>query len=324
MGGQINMAFRFSDGEAVCFDRWTNNVKWNLAKPELLQGDEQVVLDYIAMTRNNDFIVDPHYNGRPVRLSTSGYGLILIDFQTKTIIDVNGYTALFNSFSPFLMMRPVKPKGFRSKIDFMSYKDDYEALREAEKAERADWKYEWSEDHGEQFKPFLDANMRVFRYDWRTKQKTFYQGAEAIPVIETDAREDHAGVQWGVDVESLGWTYFNRLDGHDDKRAALAKAREIKFPFTRAEGLNRTAPPPKSRGKNTKPEEIKARYLFMKMKEMPEFKHLDGQPFDALTKQAKAALLESGRTMSDKLFEESQLKDFINATSMKIVISATA
>lgn len=294
MGGSINMAFRFSDGEACCFDRWTNNVKHNLAKPALLQGDEQVARDYIAMTRNNDWSLDAYAPGRPVRLSNGEYGIIAIDFQSNTIIDVNGYTTLFDRFSPRLMFQ-------------RNYDNDI---------------LEWDRPYSENFLTFVNSGFRIFRRDFDTKQITYYTGAtEILPIVENDAIRDDWKITWGIDVENSGWVYHCGNDDDAGRRLALAKAREIGFPFTRKEGLNTDYPAPRSK-KNTSRDEKVARYLFQKLKDLPQYSHVDGKPWEALSKVSQKSLLIQASVTSDDAFKNCRLQDLIEATTHKVVISA--
>jgi dephospho-CoA kinase len=90
MGGSINVAFRFHDGEACCFNTWTGSVG-ALFNASVLDGDESSVREYIT-------------NLPPARLSMSGYGLILFDFLSRTIIVANSFTDGFSVYS-FLLRK---------------------------------------------------------------------------------------------------------------------------------------------------------------------------------------------------------------------------
>ena len=89
------MAFRFQNRDAYSFSTWTNAVPGWLAKLEIL-NDESICREFIRECELKD-----HYYSR-VRLSSGGeYGLILIDYITKTIIDHNSYAALFGNIHDF-------------------------------------------------------------------------------------------------------------------------------------------------------------------------------------------------------------------------------
>lgn len=299
MGGQINMAFRFADGEACCFDRWTNNV-WPLANLAILDGDEQPVRDYIAMTRNNDFTVDPHLNGRPVRLSTSGYGLILIDFMTQTIIDVNGYTSLFGGFHAFELR---KPMGDPDRDAYFSRR--YILVRDALASGRAVIRQHWPKGSDHRTVPSVER----------------LTGIESMEKIEKDTDDDRRDNGYAVfSIDVAPWRYVCGLDDERERTAALKVAREINFPFTRKEGLNANYPAPKVNRKASK-DEVKARYLWMRMKEREEYREFDGVPFERLSRASKTEMLQLGARMTDEQFRNAQLADFVGATSMKMAIS---
>ncbi len=98
MGGRIKVAIRFSDGEAFCVERWTNNINI-LSDYRILENDESFAREYIQMCRNNDFSDDSSDSGKQVDIKgfeDTEYGIIVIDFLTKTIIDCNIYTTLFS------------------------------------------------------------------------------------------------------------------------------------------------------------------------------------------------------------------------------------
>jgi hypothetical protein len=298
MGGQINMAFRFADGEACCFDRWTNNV-WPLADLRVLDGDETPVREYIAMTRNNDFTVDPYYNGRPVRLSTSNYGLILIDFVSKTIIDVNGYTTLFGAYHSFELRKPTGN-------DNPYFSRRYILVRDALASGRGVIRQHWPKGSDRHTVPTVER----------------LTGIESMARIDQDAdddRRDNGYALFSIDVAP--WRYVNGLgDDPKERREALKIAREIGFPFTRKEGLNANFPPPRANRKATK-DEVKARYLWMRMKEREEYAKFDGVPFDRLSKESRAEMLKLGSEFTDQQFQNAQLSDFVGATTMKVTIS---
>lgn len=297
MGGQINVAFRFSDGEACCFDRWTNNVGV-LSKIEILDGDEQPVRDYIAMCRNNDYVVDHDYNGKPVRVSTSGYGLILIDFVSKTIIDSNGYTSLFGGIAPF-------------------------SIRQGDEDDWHSRKYHL-------IKNALASGRGVIQKAYKRGKRgvapiiTRLSGIDAMEIILKIADEDRRDVgdyYVSYDIDTSPWVYHCSLADQDaERKAALDLARSIGFPMTRKEGLNKNYPYPKKR--KASPEEIRARFLWMQMKGLDEYKAFDGVPWERLSEETKGTILEMGKKMTPEQYKRFRLQEFISATTNVVSISA--
>lgn len=300
MGGQINMAFRFSDGEACCFDRWTNNMGV-LSNIDILDGDEQPVRDYIAMCRNNDYIVDPDYNGKPVRVSTSGYGLALIDFVSKTIIDCNCYTSLFGDIHSFSIREG-------DEEDWMAR--HYHLIKKALERGRGviEKRYEHKKAHQEPV---------IFRYD----------DVSALSGVMKKASADRNGLlppkyYYIYSIDTAPWTYYCTMGDHaSERKAALQLARDIGFPMTRKEGLNKNYPYPKQK-KEVAPEEIRARFLWMKMKSMDEYKNFDGTPWEKLSFHLQDTILDMGRKMTPDEYDQMRFQEFIGATTFNIRITA--
>lgn len=298
MGGSINMAFRFSDGEACCFDRWTNNMG-NLSKLEILDGDEQPVRDYIAMCRNNDYLADPDFTGKPVRVSTSGYGLVLIDYVTKTIIDCNGYSSLFGAIHGFQI--------------------------------REGGEDEWMARHYNLIKRALETGRGVIEARYNDKDRdaeavrTRLTGLDALPEIVKKAKRDRSFLKskyyYVYSIDTAPWSYnLSMGDYPSERKQALKIARDIGFPMTRKEGLNKNYPYPSS--KKIPFVERKARYLWIKMKELDSYKEFDGHPWEKLSDESKASILDMASVMTAEEFDELRFQDYLGATSLKIMISA--
>ena len=86
MGGSINIAARFNDGQAICVDGWTNFMPRMVLNQTTLSGDDAVVRETLMEAARSD-----HYAG-PQAFCASGYGMVAIDFVTKTIHSKQGYT----------------------------------------------------------------------------------------------------------------------------------------------------------------------------------------------------------------------------------------
>ena len=86
MGGTINIAARFNDGEAICIDGWTNFIPNMVMNDTTLSGDDSVVRETLLEVANHQ-----NYDG-PQPFRASGYGIVVIDFIDKTIHSMQGYT----------------------------------------------------------------------------------------------------------------------------------------------------------------------------------------------------------------------------------------
>jgi hypothetical protein len=93
MGGSVTVAIRLSDGTAVCQDHWTNSTSYWLKRPALYRSDEGARAYLAKYERERDPGRRYDY-GDPVRLGLGEYGIIVIDYVTRTILENNGYTDL--------------------------------------------------------------------------------------------------------------------------------------------------------------------------------------------------------------------------------------
>ena len=297
MGGSINMAFRFSDGEACCFNRWTNNMGV-LSCAEILEGDEGPVRDYIAMCRNNDYLVDPSYMGRPVNVSSTEYGLVIIDYLSKTIIDCNSYTSLFGNIHAF---------SIREGGEDDWYANNYTLIRKS-----------------------LERGRGVIEKAYRRGSSksiptiTRYDDISSLPVIMEKSRsdKDDLGDYFFIyEIDTAPWTYFSAYGDRKDRKRALELARGVNFPMNRKMGLN--ANYPSVRKKKVSSEEIKARFLWMKMKSLPEYSEFDGVPWEKLSRATMDAMLERAKTISSSEYDQMRAAEFLAATPLSVIIKAS-
>ncbi len=303
MGGQIKMAFRFANGEACCFERWTNNMG-RLSDLRILDGDEQPVRDYLAMTRNNDYIANPSAMGLPTNFGRGEYGFVLIDYQTKTIIDVNGYTHLFGNISPMSLTKPT------SSNDNGYFARWYILLRDT-----------------------LNSGRGIFRdvhnVETREVERTRLTGIDSLNIVDADIdferkrmrSHDYTPLSDLImyHVDTAPFTYISEMDDDCNFRKAFKMARDINFPFTRKEGLNANFPFPRKR--KASEQEIKARYLWMKMKELDEYKSFDGVPYDKLSKETINSILDNVNRLTEEDFRSLKFQDMIGSGTARVLIS---
>ncbi len=208
MGGSINIAFRFSDGEACCFDFWTNAMIV-LSDIRILDGNEQISRDYIAVNIRDG---GPYY-GRPQALQASEYGLVILDYKTQTIIDINDYTSLFGNVGDF----EIRPN---HKSDYFSRK--YDLLKSA-----------------------IDSDRSVIRHQYIGDNlvNTKLAGQTAHEQIIADSKDKHKEDGYVMyDIDTAPWVYHKRMKTPETITEARSMAREIGFPFSRKEGLNANYP----------------------------------------------------------------------------------
>jgi len=99
MGGPVAFATRFSNGDVVCMDVWTNPLPYLIkTKAVLLERNEQVVRNHYQECRGVmelDGVTPMHTD---VPLAPLGYGLIVLDFKTRSLMSMQNYTS-FDNFS---------------------------------------------------------------------------------------------------------------------------------------------------------------------------------------------------------------------------------
>lgn len=87
MGGSIAIAARFNDGQAICIEGWTNFIPAMVMNDTTLSGDDRIVRETLLKAAAVE-----HYGG-PVQLRKSGYGIVVLDFPSREIHSIQGYTS---------------------------------------------------------------------------------------------------------------------------------------------------------------------------------------------------------------------------------------
>lgn len=136
MGGSIALTLRTRDGQVFKQHRWTNPLPFFTKNPHFFEEDND---DYIEeyLNREND--------DEPWRfLAPMGYGLVVIDFQKKRLLSMQGYC----SFDDEL-------------FSFYEHNEDpgVEGLFEAKRIKKIRYttKSKKDEDHWKSFKPLSTA-----------------------------------------------------------------------------------------------------------------------------------------------------------------------
>lgn len=92
MGGAVKVVVRESDGTVHNMCRWTNNLTWWLHRPEFITNPDKLLKEYIEAKK------DSAYYSENDTLSPEGYGLVVIDAVTKTILSHQDYTDLNQTY----------------------------------------------------------------------------------------------------------------------------------------------------------------------------------------------------------------------------------
>lgn len=87
MGGSVNIAARFNDGETICLEGWTNFLSEMIVNTTTLSGDDSIVRRMLREVATSD-----HYAG-PQPFRRNGYGIVVIDFVGHRIHSMQGYTS---------------------------------------------------------------------------------------------------------------------------------------------------------------------------------------------------------------------------------------
>ena len=269
MGGVINIAIRFRDGTAVCQERWTNSFPHWFQDPKMFAGDEDHVRGYLAMVADNDYIVDPYAPGRPMRVGNNEYGLIVWDYMTNTFMDNNGYS------SP-VTFDPIHTGG-------MMRKDGFVALANAGmiSMETIRWGSGDRKDAIRERTPNLSP------------EDALRLGEEAS-VRDRRIADEGRYVRFLVDPAPM--TAYTFPEGTGGWKAYRTKLKEIGFPMTAKEGLNKSLRKlPKAR--EIDEQERMARRLYQDWKGTPEGADLKGTRFEELDDYIRTQFLAYGLDM---------------------------
>jgi hypothetical protein len=91
MGGSINVTVRKTDGQIFNLDSYTNSMPYWLRNIRIYNCDDTHLEEYIEEHRPTAQLI-------PTGTAPSGYGLVLVDYMTKTFLSMQGYCG-FDEFS---------------------------------------------------------------------------------------------------------------------------------------------------------------------------------------------------------------------------------
>ncbi len=81
MGGSINVTIRKEDETVYNMSKWTNDLPWFCQNVKFYEINNKHIQNYIDKTQPNEF----------TSLNPDGYGLVVFDFNTKTILSNQNY-----------------------------------------------------------------------------------------------------------------------------------------------------------------------------------------------------------------------------------------
>lgn len=296
MGGSINVAIRFPDGRAICQTRWTNNMPFWFKHPKMYSGDPEHLAGYLAMTRNNDYVLDPYATGRPARLVNNAYGLIVFDYVANVLLDNNGYSNPIN----FHIISAVDT-GRRTTITINS-----EGVTDSR--DSVPFKLE------ENFEACARAGI-LHRVTWNDDRTKTVEGPLSFEEVEARIREDYPRwrelyhVTYAADPAPLVYTKFEETNA--GTKAMRERLREIGFPRTKKEGLNADVPKIILAKGPVDELELKARKIFQRLKSSnDEWKATyDGVAWEKLPPNAQKTVLDFSAGMSKDDFRDLELMD---------------
>jgi len=109
MGGSIAVTARRANGEVIRMCRWTNPLPFFIQDARWIDADETHLDEYLEQWNsmradyeknepgNYEFNMTDVYAPYPF-LAPHGYGLVVIDYQTHTLLTMQGYSSLIEVF----------------------------------------------------------------------------------------------------------------------------------------------------------------------------------------------------------------------------------
>lgn len=269
MGGVVNVAVRFGDGTVVCQERWTNNISYWLKRPAIHAGEEGA-RDYLAMVRNNDHVIDPGSPGSLQPVENSEYGLVIVDYVNRVILDNNAYSNLA-SFAPVHAGGNMRSEAFEECAQAG-------ILRHRRRVYDRATSTMLSEEVGERL-----SGEEALRLGDEIHDRDFGDDRDEIRRAPQRIMDDFVIDPVGFTIEVLP---------QDDEGAMAARLKEIGFPTTLEEGVNAHLPPTQEGRQVTKQEET-ARRLFQEWKKTEGSKGAayDGVRYDDAPERVTTALM---------------------------------
>lgn len=205
MGGYLNIAARFNNGETICVEGYTNFLTSMIINPTTLSGDDSIVRSSLMeVAHHKDF-------KGPCKFQKSGYGIVVIDFIGKSIHSLQGYTSFTEK--SLIQLLDINATGWKGDVFEHKLNTDLEILLDMGKINILDYK---------------DTPSQPL-----TKET-------ALALLQ----EDHKGFMDGtgrqfyfVRIDTDPFTVFD-YDEDDSLTAMKVRLTSDGFPLNKTEGLN--------------------------------------------------------------------------------------
>ena len=117
MRGVLNVVIRKSDGKVFSFEKGTNYMPYFLTNMKFFNADESYIDDFIKKSKNK------------VPIAPLNYGMILIDYMTKTLLSSQGYCSMPDMADNIKFLMTVNNYDNTEKISIRDH-DEYNILKE--------------------------------------------------------------------------------------------------------------------------------------------------------------------------------------------------
>lgn len=205
MGGYLNVAARFNDGETICVEGYTNFLTSMIVNPTTLSGDDSLVRSsLLEVAKHEDF-------KGPCKFQKSGYGIVVIDFIEKSIHSLQGYTSFTDK--SLIQLLDINATGWKGNVFEHKLNPDLEILLDMGKID-------------------------ILEYNGVSRQPLTKDTALTL------LQEDHNGFMDGsgrqfyfIRINTDPFTVFE-YDEDDSLLAMKVRLKSGGFPITKSEGLN--------------------------------------------------------------------------------------
>lgn len=224
MGGSINIAARFNDGEAICIDGWTNFIPRMVMNQTTLSGDDRIVRETLM-----EAAAQKHYAGaQPFR--ASGYGIVVIDFVAKAIHSMQGYTGFsrrkilghFMDFGGTGWKGEGDLRGMQKFLENGSLEDYEVKISEEGLSLMKAGRLKVVENNGEDIEPYVLDEQKMIDLVKDDTARFLRNQERDIPLVQVDLKPFAA---------------FDYPEG-GSLVSMKQQLRDAGFPLTKAEGLN--------------------------------------------------------------------------------------
>lgn len=205
MGGYLNIAARFNNGDAICIEGYTNFLTSMIVNPATFSGDDSIVRSSLMEAAQHKDLKGP------CKFQKTGYGIVVIDFIGKSIHSLQGYTSFTEK--SLIQLLDINATGWQGSVFVNKLSTDSEALLDAGKINISNY----------EGVPSQTLNKEL-----------------ALKLLE----DDHKGFMDGtgrqfyfINIDPAPFTVFD-YDEDDSLTAMKVRLKGDGFPLTKSDGLN--------------------------------------------------------------------------------------